>query len=147
MWVVAQYLGGQREWVFDTDAARTERTFGELEQTTTGRIVQIHRVHIGKHEGDPAERIGGTSLLAQEVGESAAATAPVDGRRIDGLAVEIDELELLGSEEVRIGAQLGQDVFLEYGRRHRPARIQFHVRQLVLEDRCAAVGFADDHAA
>ena len=146
MGVVLQHGLRQRQRIFNADAAGTEGALGEAEQAACRSIVQIDRVHVGEHEGDAPEGIVRSGLLTQEIGKARAFDfAPVERAGIYWATVEVDELEFLGLQIVRVLTQLGQNVLTQDGRRHGPARIQFNIGQAVLENRRLTKRLADDH--
>src|SRR5439155_18642417 len=79
-----EHLLREIERVLQADAAVAEVAAALGEQPAARRVVHVDAVLVGEAEEDVAQRIAGTRLLAEAVGEGLGMdAAPVDGRRVE----------------------------------------------------------------
>ncbi len=142
----AQQQLSEFERPLGTNTPGAERAGLSFEQVPAGRVVQVNRVAVRKHEFNAAHRIVRAGTLHQRVGKIISGQAvPVDRGRIDLVAIAIIHVEAPLDEIGSILFELRQDVAGRNTPRHCPCRIDGEVGNLVTEDRRLVVRPANLH--
>ena len=86
------------------DAARAVRALSALEEVLRRRVVQVDKVSIWEDELDLPQRVRGSRILSQDIGE----TSPGKLRPIDGIRIDLSmTLEIFGEPTILSTKSIG----------------------------------------